>query len=111
MTDGKSPALSAERVSMGIEELKTRHGPPPWAAILVQTDRYVVTVICQAPGHRNDWHYHLAEDRWFNFRPRVCAAGGGPSAPGSFQIERRLVPRSSLVARAPIEHGARTPAG
>ena len=63
MTDGKSPALSAERVSMGIEELKTRHGPPPWAAILVQTDRYVVTVICQAPGHRNDWHYHLAEAR------------------------------------------------
>jgi quercetin dioxygenase-like cupin family protein len=63
MTDGKSPALSAERVSMGIEELKTRHGPPPWAAILVQTDRYVVTVICQAPGHRNDWHYHLADEQ------------------------------------------------
>jgi quercetin dioxygenase-like cupin family protein len=61
MTDRRSPALSAERVTMGIEELKTRHGPPPWAAILVQTDRYVVTVICQAPGHRNDWHYHLAD--------------------------------------------------
>jgi quercetin dioxygenase-like cupin family protein len=59
-----SPALSAERVSMGIEELKTRHGPPPWAAILVRTDRYVVTVICQAPGHRNDWHYHLADECW-----------------------------------------------
>ena len=64
MTDGRSPALSAERVTMGIEELKTRHGPPPWAAILVQTDRYVVTVICQAPGHRNDWHYHLADECW-----------------------------------------------
>jgi len=54
--------LSAERVSMGIEELKTRHGPPPWAAILVRTDRYVVTVICQAPGHCNDWHFHLADE-------------------------------------------------
>ena len=37
---------------------------PPWAAILVSTDRYVVTVICQAPGHRNDWHYHLVEECW-----------------------------------------------
>ena len=64
MTEGTTPDLSAERVSMGIEELKTRHGPPPWAAILVRTDRYVVTVICQAPGHRNDWHYHLADECW-----------------------------------------------
>ena len=76
MTDGKSPALSAERVSMGIEELKTRHGPPPWAAILVQTDRYVVTVICQAPGHRNDWHYHLADECWFQSQSGRASAGG-----------------------------------
>ena len=64
MTDGRLPALSAERVAMGIEELKARHGPPPWAAILVRTDRYVLTAICQAPGHRNDWHYHLADECW-----------------------------------------------
>jgi quercetin dioxygenase-like cupin family protein len=64
MTEGRSPALSAERVTVGIEELKARHGPPPWAAVLVQTDRYVVTVICQAPGHQNDWHYHLADECW-----------------------------------------------
>jgi quercetin dioxygenase-like cupin family protein len=47
---------------VGIEELKGRQGPAPWAAILMQTDRYVVTVICQAPGHQNDWHYHLADE-------------------------------------------------
>jgi quercetin dioxygenase-like cupin family protein len=64
MTDERSPALTAKRVMVGIEELKARHGPPPWAATLVQTDRYVVTVICQAPGHRNDWHYHLADECW-----------------------------------------------
>ena len=64
MTDGISPVLNAERVSMGVEELKARYGPPPWAAVLVSTDRYVVTVICQAPGHRNDWHYHLADECW-----------------------------------------------
>ena len=62
MTEGRSPALTAERVALGIEELKAHQGPPPWAASLVQTDRYVVTVICQAPGHQNDWHYHLADE-------------------------------------------------
>jgi quercetin dioxygenase-like cupin family protein len=64
MTEAKSPILSAARVAAGIEELKTRYGPPPWAVPLVQTDRYIVTVICQAPGHPNDWHYHLADECW-----------------------------------------------
>ena len=64
MVDEGTPALSADHVSMGIEELKALHGPPPWAAPLVANDRFVVTVICQAPGHRNDWHYHLADECW-----------------------------------------------
>ncbi|MDQ3225679.1 MAG: cupin domain-containing protein [Chloroflexota bacterium] len=64
MTDEQPPTLSADRVMAGIEELKARHGPPPWATTLVRTDRYVVTVICQAPGHRNDWHYHLVDECW-----------------------------------------------
>ena len=61
MTEGRTPALSAERVSMGIEELKSRHGPPPWAVPLLANDRFVVMVICQSPGHRNDRHYHLVD--------------------------------------------------
>ena len=61
MTVGAPPALSPEQIKVGIEDLKARHGAPPWAATLVRTDRYVVTVICQAPGHRNDWRYHLAD--------------------------------------------------
>jgi quercetin dioxygenase-like cupin family protein len=64
MTDDQSPALTAEHVRLDIEELKARHGPPPWAAALVQNDRFVVTVICQAPGHQNDWHYHLSDECW-----------------------------------------------
>jgi quercetin dioxygenase-like cupin family protein len=64
MADGRLPVLSAEHVVVGIEDLKARHGPPPWAASLVETDRYVVTVICQAPGHQNDWHYHLSDECW-----------------------------------------------
>jgi quercetin dioxygenase-like cupin family protein len=58
------PVLSPEQLTMGIEALKERYGPPPWAVPLVQTDRYVVMVICQAPGHRNDWHYHLVDECW-----------------------------------------------
>jgi quercetin dioxygenase-like cupin family protein len=64
MTENRSPALTAESVRLGIEELKARHGPPPWHTTLVQNDRYVVTVICQAPGHVNDWHYHLSDECW-----------------------------------------------
>lgn len=64
MVDERAPILTAGHVSVGIEELKARHGSPPWAEILVQTDRYVVTVICQGPGHQNDWHYHLADECW-----------------------------------------------
>ncbi|MBA2519112.1 MAG: cupin domain-containing protein [Chloroflexia bacterium] len=64
MTDRQSPALTSEQVTLGIEALKAHHGPPPWAATLVRTDQYIVTVICQGPGHRNDWHYHLADECW-----------------------------------------------
>ena len=81
MTDGASPVLSAERVTADIEELKSRYGPPPWAATLVRTDRYVATVICQAPGHRNDWHYHLADECWFVYEGEL-----------SWTLEGRLEP-------------------
>jgi quercetin dioxygenase-like cupin family protein len=64
MPDERTPTLNPERLAIGIEELKARHGQPPWATILAQTDRYVVTVICQAPGHQNDWHYHLSDECW-----------------------------------------------
>ena len=64
MAAAVSPTLSAERVKLGIEELKARHGAPPWHEQIVVNDRYVVTVICQAPGHQNDWHYHLVDECW-----------------------------------------------
>lgn len=64
MTEDRMAALSPAHVKAGIEELKARLGPPPWAAPLVQNDRFVITVICQAPGHQNDWHYHLSDECW-----------------------------------------------
>jgi len=35
MTEKELPVLSAERVTAGIEALKARYGPPPWAMPLV----------------------------------------------------------------------------
>ena len=64
MSVAPSPTLSAERIKLSIEELKARHGPPPWHEQIVANDRFVITVICQAPGHQNDWHYHLTDECW-----------------------------------------------
>jgi quercetin dioxygenase-like cupin family protein len=64
LTDERAPVLSADLVSAGIEALKSHYGPPPWAAQLVRSGQFVVTVICQAPGHPNDWHYHLTDECW-----------------------------------------------
>lgn len=64
MGDRVVPALSSERLKIGIEEMKARHGDPPWHEVLTENDRYRVVVICQAPGHPNDWHYHLADECW-----------------------------------------------
>jgi quercetin dioxygenase-like cupin family protein len=81
VTDARTPALSAERVSMGIEELKSRHGPPPWAVPLVANDQFQVMVICQAPGHRNDWHYHLTEECWSIYEGELAWTLEGRSEP------------------------------
>ncbi len=64
MTAGPTPTLNPQRLKLSIEELKARHGPPPWHEQIVINDRFVVTVICQEPGHQNDWHYHLADECW-----------------------------------------------
>ncbi|MBI4640596.1 MAG: cupin domain-containing protein [Candidatus Tectomicrobia bacterium] len=47
-----------------LEELKKSKGDPPWAEPVVITDQNVGTVICQAPGHPNDRHYHIYDEWW-----------------------------------------------
>ena len=64
MTVAASPAVSAVRVKLSMVVLKAKHGPPPWHERIVVNDRFVITVICQAPGHQNDWHYHLTDECW-----------------------------------------------
>jgi quercetin dioxygenase-like cupin family protein len=59
-----SPTLRPGSLKVAVDELLARRGEPPWVERIAVNDRFVVTVICQAPGHRNDWHYHLTEEVW-----------------------------------------------
>ena len=59
-----TPTLNPQQLTLNIEELKARRGPAPWNERIVVNDRYVITVICQNPGHQNDWHYHLVDECW-----------------------------------------------
>jgi quercetin dioxygenase-like cupin family protein len=31
----------------------------------VINERFTITVICQDPGHVNDWHYHVVDEAWY----------------------------------------------
>ena len=64
MTATVTPTLNAQQLSLSIEDLKARHGEPPWSERIVANDRYTIGVICQNPGHQNDWHYHLTDECW-----------------------------------------------
>ena len=61
----QSFVLDKDTLTARIAEIKERKGPPPWAERVVITDEFVITVICQAPGHPNDYHYHLHDEAWF----------------------------------------------
>jgi quercetin dioxygenase-like cupin family protein len=56
--------LNKEILTARIAELKERKGPAPWAEQVVASDEFYVTVICQAPGHVNDYHYHQHDEAW-----------------------------------------------
>jgi len=57
--------LRPGRLAVAVEEVRARRGAPPWSERIVANDRFVVTVICQAPGHRNVSHYHVTEECWY----------------------------------------------
>ncbi len=65
MALSSSSVLSPDQLSLSVEWLKSRHDTPTWSEVLVDNDRYRVVVICQSPGHVNDWHYHLADECWY----------------------------------------------
>lgn len=64
-TAAKPMVLGAEQRSLRLAELKAQMGPPPWATQIVETNGTRCVVICQAPGHPNDTHYHKQDEWWF----------------------------------------------
>ena len=76
------PTLSRETgLRANVEELKARHGSPPWNERVIMNDRYVITVICQNPGHLNDWHYHLVDECWMIYEGELSWTIEGQSEP------------------------------
>lgn len=51
--------------SLSLAKIKAEMGPPPWAKNIIETNGVRCVVICQAPGHPNDTHYHLTDEWWF----------------------------------------------
>jgi quercetin dioxygenase-like cupin family protein len=65
MSATAGPTLRAGRLKVAVAEIAARRGAPPWVERIVVNDRFVVTAICQGPGHRNDWHHHVVEECWY----------------------------------------------
>jgi quercetin dioxygenase-like cupin family protein len=63
--------LNAENLRVRLEEVKGRHDAPPWSERLAVTDHVVGTLICQAPGHPNDRHYHVRDEWWIVLEGRI----------------------------------------
>ena len=62
----KFPAtLGPDLRSVSLEEVKERQGDPPWHERVVACEQFMLTVICQNPGHRNDRHFHPVDECWY----------------------------------------------
>jgi mannose-6-phosphate isomerase-like protein (cupin superfamily) len=59
------PLLNPEYLQASLDEIKARHGPPPWSAVLLRNDRFTVTAIYRPPGDSNDHHYHVVDESWY----------------------------------------------
>lgn len=56
--------MDTETLHARLAEIKKRHGDPPWSERVVETENAIGTLICQAPGHPNDRHYHIRDEWW-----------------------------------------------
>lgn len=73
--------LGAGALHARIEEIKRAKGAPPWHEKLVINDHMVATLICQAPGHPTDRHYHLTDEWWLVVEGEIDWEIEGQAAP------------------------------
>ncbi len=57
--------LDTKTRTLSVEAIKAAHGAPPWSHEVLQTNGTRAVLICQAPGHQNDTHYHDKDEWWF----------------------------------------------
>lgn len=67
----RMPILAIGRLQVGLEDLKKRRGDPPWSETVVLGDDVQAFLICQAPGHPNDTHYHHHDEWWIVFQGEI----------------------------------------
>jgi len=58
------PLLEVGKLLASVHDLNAKHGEPPWSHPVVLTDDIQAYIICHAPGHPNDTHYHLHDEWW-----------------------------------------------
>ena len=63
--------LQIGALQAGLGDLKKRKGDPPWSETVVMTDDIQAFLICHAPGHLNDTHYHLHDEWWIVFQGEI----------------------------------------
>lgn len=51
--------------ALSLSKIKAEKGAPPWSTEVITANGNRAVVICQAPGHPNDTHYHNADEWWF----------------------------------------------
>lgn len=64
MTITRQSILNAESMTARLADIKARKGAPPWGEPLFTSDDMQCYIICQAPGHPNDTHYHEHDEWW-----------------------------------------------
>ena len=67
--------------SVNLEDVKSRHGEPPWNELVVSTDEMRGMLICQSPGHPNDKHYHNHDEWWLVMEGKIHWEIEGQSEP------------------------------
>ena len=116
------PLLQLGSLQSRLPELIARKGAPPWSEAVVLTDDIQAFIICHAPGHPNDTHYHLHDEWWVVLqgeidwhiegtptpfmRRRATSSRPKPLA-SSRPVAPRQHPRASRAGRVPIATTAR----
>lgn len=72
--------------TINLDEVKAKHGNPPWSELIVFTDEMQGILICQAPDHPNDKHYHHHDEWWVVLEGEIHWEIEGQSEPAKAKV-------------------------